>query len=205
MGGLFCPLLPQVCTRMAIGGVRRPWLQRQASCLRLAKVLQGWAGMRASALLPHHDVTSRVGQPGAQNGHSALGVQPPLRPCGETRSRARVEEATHLGAFALAPGGPCGVRACGGPGVAERAPGGQAGGIATEPQGCALARVMSPLRPRGPTPCQAFGGSEVSGDHTGLWGGKPQMVEQGGQRRRRRRGAAAPLDEVGHPRRVPTA
>jgi hypothetical protein len=82
---------------------------------------------------------------------------------------------------------------------------GTAGGIATEPQGVALARVLDNLRPRGPPPCQAFGFMEVRGDKTRLLRGKPQIVEHGGQRRRMLRGAAAALDAVLHHRRVPTA
>jgi hypothetical protein len=44
--------------------------------------------------------------------------------------------------FALATGGHCGLLACGGPSVAERAPLGKAGLITKEQQGFALARVL---------------------------------------------------------------
>ena len=108
MRGLFFPLLPQVFNRIEIGGVRRQWLNRQASGMRLAKVLHGLAGMSARAIVHHHDVPSRLGQHVAQKGRLALGVQPPLMPCGAKPSRARGDEAKHLGAFALATGGHCG-------------------------------------------------------------------------------------------------
>ena len=142
MGGLFFHLLPQVCKRIEIGGVRRQLLNRQASCLRLEKVLHGLAGMRASAILNHHDVTSWLGQHVAQKGPRALGVKPPLMPFVEKPSREIVDEAKHLVAFALATGGHFGLLACGGPSVAERAPLSKAGFIAQEQQGFALARVM---------------------------------------------------------------
>ena len=114
------------------------------SCMRLEKVLHGLAGMIASAILNHHDVTSRLGQHVEQKGRIALGVKPPLMPFGEKPSREKeaVDEAKHLVAFALATGGHFGLLACGGPGVAERAPLGKAGVIAKEQQGFALARVM---------------------------------------------------------------
>ena len=205
MGGLFFHLLPQMFNRMDIGGVRRQLLHRQARCMRLEKVLHGLARMSARAILHHHDVTSRVGQHVAQNGRRALGVQPPLMPVVEKPSGARGDEAKHLVAFARATGGHFGLLACGGPGGAEGAPWGQAGFIATEHQGVALAHVMYNLWPRGPTPFQAFGFLEVSGDNTRLLRGKPQIVEQGGQRMRMLRGTEAVLDEVLNHRRVPTA
>ena len=80
MGGLFVHRLPQMFNRIEIGGVRRQLLNRQASCMRLEKVLHGLARMIASAILHHHDVTSRVGQHVEQKGRIALGVKPPLMP-----------------------------------------------------------------------------------------------------------------------------
>jgi hypothetical protein len=180
-------------------------LHGQARCMRLEKIVQGWAGMRARAIVPHHAVPSRVGQHVAPKGPRALGVQPPRRPLVANPSRERGAEAQHRVALALAAGGHCGVLAWGGPGGAERAPWGTAGCIATEQQGLALARVRDKLRPRGPTPCQALGFMEVLGDHTRLLGGKPQRVEQGGPRMRRRRAAAAALAAVLPHRRVPAA
>src|SRR4029450_7066013 len=145
MGGLFFHLLPQVCNRIEIGGVRRQLLNRQASCMRLEKVLHGLAGMIASAILNHHDVTSCLGQHVAQKGHIALGVTPPLMPFVEKLSREIVDEAKPLVALALATGGHFGWLTWGGPSVAERAPLGKAGFIAQEQQGFALARVMENL------------------------------------------------------------
>src|SRR5215510_8675111 len=113
--------------------------------MRLEKILHGLAGMIARAILPHHAVTSRLGQHVEQKGHRALGVTPPRMPCGEKPSRAIVKEAKHLLAFALATGGHCGLLACGGSGGAQRAPWGNAGFSATEPQGFALARLMDHL------------------------------------------------------------
>src|SRR4030095_16989548 len=109
--------------------------------MRLEKILYGFAGMIARAILNHDDVTSRLGQHVEQKGHIALGVKPPLMPFGEKPSREIVDEAKHLVAFALATGGHFGLLACGGPSVAERAPLGKAGFIAKEQQGFALARV----------------------------------------------------------------
>src|SRR5215467_6302117 len=122
--------------------VRRQWLNRQASGMRLEKVLHGLAGMIASAILNHHDVTSRLRQHVEQKGHIALGVKPPLMPFVEKPSREIVDEAEHFVAFTLATGGHFGLLACGGPGVAQRAPLGKAGFIAKEQQGFTLARVM---------------------------------------------------------------
>ena len=69
--------------------------------------------MIARAILPHHDVTSRLGQHVEQQGPLALGVQPPLLPFVEKPSRASVEAAKPLVAFALAAGGHGGGRAWG--------------------------------------------------------------------------------------------
>src|SRR5207237_8769078 len=100
-----------------------------ASGVRLEKVLHGLAGMIASSILNHHDVTSRLGQHVEQKGRIALGVKPPLMPFVEKPSREIVDEAKHLVAFALATGGHFGLLACGGTGVAERAALGKGGFI----------------------------------------------------------------------------
>jgi hypothetical protein len=91
----------------------------------------------------------------------------------EKPSRARVDEAKHLVAFARATGGHFGLLACGSPGGAERAPWGKAGFIAKEQQGVALACVLDNLRPLGSTPFPAFGFLEVIRDKTRLLRGKP--------------------------------
>ena len=57
--------------------------------------------MIASAILNHHDVTSRLGQHVEQKGRIALGVKPPLMPFVEKPSREIIDEAKYLVAFAL--------------------------------------------------------------------------------------------------------
>ena len=198
-------LLPQVFDRVEIRRVGWPLLNGQVRRMGVEKLLHGLARMITRSILHHDDMAPSLRQHVEQKGRRAVRVQASLMSFVEKLAGELVDQAKDLVAPAFAAGGHCGLLALGGPGIAERAPLGKAGFIATQQQRLALPRLAYNARPLPAAPFQPLGLIEMIRDKARLLRGKTQIVEQGRKRMRMIRDTEAALDEVLHHRRVPAA
>src|SRR5215468_9535159 len=202
---LLLHLLPQGLNRVAVWRVGRQRCDGEAIGVGLAKRLHGLAGMITRPVLHPHDRRCGLRQDLEPKGRRARRVEATGMRLIEESSGERVHEPKDRVRLPCAAGGHRRLLACGRPRVAPRAPRGNTGLIAQEPQGPSLLGLAQHLGPPALAPLEALGCVEMSRDQAGFLRRKAHILEQCRDGVRRRRHPTVALHEVLHPRRMPAS
>src|SRR4029450_9830666 len=190
------PCLPQGRNRVAVWRIGRQLFQGQAIRLRREHLLHRFARVLPGPLVAHEDGLLGLREHSEPKRRLACSVAAPRRRWGENLPGKSVHAPKALGGLGVAAGGPGRGRSSARPRGAPRAPLGQPGRIATEPQGLALLGRPPHLGPPGVAPLQALGLLEVRGDAPGLRRRTAPMVAECRERVGVVRDAKATLAQV---------